>query len=47
MCPGWLSFGFTKFDSIQKTLHEHPAKKLNFRLDGGLGGSFALGDNTE
>ena len=42
MCPGWLSFGFTKFDNIQRTFLKHPAKNLNFPLEGGYGRKFVF-----
>ena len=46
MCPGWLSFGFTTFDNIQRTLLEHPAKnKLNFILEGGRGAKLVFLSN--
>ena len=31
------ALGFTKFDNIQRTFLKHPAKKLNFPLEGGYG----------
>ena len=45
MCPGGLSFGFTKFDNAQRALLEHPAKKLNFTLEGGRGAKLVFLSN--